>query len=116
MPREPKDEPSSEQTGSGPQEPVVSRIRSGTLRREDLRAAKGLPPLPPEPVIPATPGPERWSAMIELAHTRLSKAAKETQTYHDERSQEWQERAKAEEIIATLKALQESISQLQEGD
>jgi hypothetical protein len=75
-----------------------------------LLAQKGLPPLP---AIPTMPGNARWSAMIAQAHTLLSEAVIEMQSYHDDRSEQWQASAKAEELLAKLEQLQETMDQLQ---
>ncbi len=80
---------------------------------QELLAHKGLPPLP---AIPTMPGNARWSATIKQAHLLLSQAAQEMQTYHDERSEQWQESSKAEELIARLERLEESLAQLPDTD
>ena len=80
---------------------------------QELLAHKGLPPLP---AIPTMPGNARWSATIKQAHLLLSQASAEMQTYHDERSQEWQDSSKAEELIARLERLEESLAQLPDMD
>ncbi len=76
-----------------------------------LLAQKGLPPLP---AIPTLPGNARWRAMIEQAHTLISGAAAEMQSYHDDRSERWQDSAKAGDLLDKLEHLQESMAQLQE--
>jgi hypothetical protein len=81
------------------------------LSQQELLSHKGLPPLP---AIPTMPGNARWRAIIEQAHTLLSAAAEEMQTYHDARSEPWQESSKAEELLAKLERLQESVAQLQD--
>jgi hypothetical protein len=73
-------------------------------------AAKGLPPLP---AIPSMPGNARWSAMIAQAHLLLSEAVNEMQNYHDDRSPEWQESTRAQDLLAKLEQLQETMDQLQ---
>ena len=73
-------------------------------------AQKGLPALPS---IPTIPGNARWSAMIAQAHLLLSEAVAEMQSYHDDRSEQWQESAKAEDLLAKLEQLQETMEQLQ---
>ena len=75
-----------------------------------LLSQKGLPALP---AIPSMPGNARWSAMIAQAHLLLSEAVVEMQSYHDDRSQEWQDGARAEELLAKLEHLQETMDQLQ---
>jgi hypothetical protein len=76
-----------------------------------LLAQKGLPPLP---AIPTMPGNARWSAMIGQAHMLLSEAVAEMQNYHDDRSEQWQDSAKAEELLAKLEHIQETMAHLQE--
>lgn len=83
------------------------------LSQQALLSQKGLPPLP---AIPTMPGHARWSAMIAQAQTLLSAAAEEMQTYHDARSEPWQESSKAEELLTKLERLQENVAQLQDID
>jgi hypothetical protein len=80
---------------------------------QELLAHKGLPPLP---AIPTMPGNARWSATIKQVHLLLCQAADEMQTYYDARSELWQESSKAEELIARLECLQESLVQLPDMD
>ncbi len=78
-----------------------------------MLARKGLPPLP---AIPTMPGNARWSAMIAQAHLLLSEAVVEMQDYqdyHDDRSKQWQESTKAQELLSKLEPLQETMDQLQ---
>jgi len=72
-----------------------------TLSERALLAQKGLPPLPALPTIPG--------AMLTQAQALLSAAAEEMQTYHDERSEVWQQSANAEDLLAKLERLQEAI-------
>ena len=82
------------------------RIASETA----LLSQKGLPALP---AIPTMPGNARWSAMIAQAHLLLSEAVVEMQNYHDDRSLEWQDSTKAEDLLAKIERLQETMDQLQ---
>ena len=79
--------------------------------QQDLLSRKGLPPLP---AIPTMPGKARWRAMIEQAYLLLSEAADEMQSYHDDRSEAWQDGERAAELIAKVEDLQETVSHLQE--
>jgi hypothetical protein len=86
--------------------------RQGRAAAEQgLLAQKGLPPLP---AIATLPGHLRWNAMIKQAHTLLFTAAEEMQSYHDDRSDAWQEGPRAEELLTKLEHLQESMAPLQE--
>ena len=85
------------------------RKRRAVSDRE-LLARKGLPPLP---AVPTIPGHARWRAMIDQAHRLLSDAAVEMQSYHDERSEQWQDSQRAEELLAKVEHLQETMAQLQ---
>jgi len=82
-----------------------------TREREALLASKGLPLLP---AIANIPGHARWNAMLLYAQTLLNDAADEMQEYHDDRSEQWQESEKAEELLAKLELLQGVADQLQE--
>jgi hypothetical protein len=81
-----------------------------TVSDQERLAQKGLPPLP---AIPTMPGHARWNAMIAQAHLLLSAAVVEMQDYHDDRSQEWQDGSKADDLLAKLERLQETADQLQ---
>ena len=81
------------------------------LSQRELLAKKGLPA---RPVIPTMPGNTRWSAMIQQAHMLLCAVVDEMQNYHDDRSEQWQDSAKAEDLLARLESLQETMARLQE--
>ena len=76
----------------------------------ELLAQKGFPPLP---AIPTMPGNARWRARIAQAHLLRSEAVGEMQNYHDDRSQEWQDSTRAEELLAKIERLQETMDPLQ---
>ena len=80
------------------------------LTRSAEQTAKGLPALP---VIASLPGHARWRAMISQAQILLSTASEEMQSYSEDRSDAWQESIQAEELLAKMEVLQETVSQLQ---
>ena len=86
------------------------RLRQANAQ-QILLAGKGLPSLP---AIPTMPGNARWQAMIGQAHTLLSDAAEEMQSYHDDRTEQWQESDKAETLLARIEQLQDTVDQLSE--
>jgi len=59
------------------------------------------------------PGNARWSAMIAQAHLLLSETVAEMQSYHDDRSEQWQDSVKAEALLTKLEQLEETMAQLQ---
>ncbi len=79
--------------------------------QQELLSLKGLPPLP---AIPSMPGQARWRAIISQAQTLLSQASDEMQSYYDDRSEQWQDGPRAEELLARLERLQEAVAQLQD--
>ena len=91
------------------QQQAAYRNRRAGAERE-LLAQKGLPPLP---AIPTLPGHARWRAIIAQAHQLLSLAVEEMQRYHDDRSEPWQDSARAEELLTKLEHLQEALDQLE---
>ena len=54
--------------------------------------------------------------MIVQAQTLLTEAVAEMQSYHDARSEAWQDGPKAEELLARLDLLQEAVSVLEDAD
>jgi len=89
------------------QQAAYRRRRAASDR--EMLAQKRLPPLP---AIPTMPGNMRWKAMIEQAHTLLSKAAIEMQHYHDDRAELWQDSTKAEDLLAKIEQVQETMALL----
>jgi len=51
--------------------------------------------------------------MIAQARTLLESASEEMASYSEERSDVWQESIAAEELLAKMELLQETVSQLQ---
>lgn len=83
------------------------------LSQQALLSLKGLPSLP---AIPTMPGAARWSAMMGQARLLLQEASEQMQSYHDERSEQWQEGPKAEELLSRLEHVQEAVAALQEAE
>ena len=54
--------------------------------------------------------------MIVQAQTLLTEAVAEMQSYHDARSEAWQDGPEAEELLARLDLLQEAVSVLEDTD
>ena len=79
--------------------------------QQELLGQKGLPALP---AIPTLPGHARWRAMIAQTQILLTRATEEMQSYHDARSEAWQEGARAEELLNKLEHLQDLLASLQE--
>ena len=89
---------------------VAYRKRQACSQQE-LLSLKGLPPLP---AIATMPGQARWSAIIAQAQSLLCQASDEMQSYHDDRSEQWQDGPRAEELLVRLEHLQEAVAELQE--
>ncbi len=101
--------PQPRKYGTRAEQQAAYRKRRIVSERE-LLAQKGLPALP---AIPSMPGTARWSAMIAQAQRLLSEAVVEMQSYHDDRSEPWQESVKAEELLGKMEQVQEALEQLQ---
>ena len=80
------------------------------LAEQAALSQKNLPPLP---AIPSMPGHARWKAMLLLAHQLLSGAAAEMQDYHLDRTEQWQESSRAEEMLDKIESLNELADELQ---
>ena len=65
------------------------------------------------PAIASLPGHGRWRAMIAQAQMLLTTASEEMASYSDDRSDVWQESVQAEEMLAKVELLQETVAQLQ---
>jgi hypothetical protein len=51
--------------------------------------------------------------MMAQARMLLSEAAQEMQTYHEDRSETWQQSERAQELLARMEQLEELIGQLE---
>jgi hypothetical protein len=91
------------------QQQAAYRQRRALSEAQHL-AQKGLPPLS---AIPTMPGSARWSAMLAQARLLLCEAAKEMQSYHDDRSETWQQSERAQELLARMEQLEELIETLE---
>jgi hypothetical protein len=74
--------------------------------RQAERAAKGLPTAP---AIPTMPGTARWEALIAGALSALEASRDEMQVYFDERSENWQESERGEELRERIETLESMI-------
>ena len=70
--------------------------------------------LPATPAIPTMPGTARWNALLEQARTSLEACIDEMQTYFDDRSEEWRESEKGEQMQEHIDHLNEVLESLQE--
>ena len=80
------------------------------LSRSAEQTSKGLPALP---AIATLPGHARWRAMIAQAQILLTTASQEMASYSEDRSDVWQESVAADEMLAKMELLQETVAQLQ---
>lgn len=81
------------------------------MARAAERAAKNLPAAPP---IPTMPSKARWTALLDTARAALDTVANEMQTYHDERSEVWQNDERGEQMQANINDLQNMVSELEQ--
>jgi len=88
------------------------RKRQAETRRLEL-SRKGLPALP---AIPAMPGNSRWTKMLEEAGALLAMVLDERETYHDERSEAWQESDKGEAFVETTEAIRAIVDAMDNLD
>jgi hypothetical protein len=91
------------------QQAAYRKRQAGEQRR--LLESKGLPMLP---AISTIPGHVRWNAMLVQAQTLLTEAADEMQEYHDDRSEEWQDSDKAEDMLERIELFQDAAEQIQQ--
>jgi len=76
------------------QQQAAYRRRCASALRSQMHA-KGLPALP---AIPAMPGAARWRAAATMARELLTTVCDEMRAYADDRSEEWQDSDRAEEL------------------
>lgn len=67
--------------------------------------AKNLPPAAP---IASMPSVARWNALIQMAQDLLTSAQQEMQTYHDQRSEVWQESEKGAAFQERMERLEDA--------
>jgi hypothetical protein len=92
----------------------AARQRAYRARQEQARLAdqqaKGLPPAP---ALSTLPSRGRWQALLTHAHQALETARDEMQAYADERSDAWQQSARAEALADQIEALSMLLDDLQ---
>ena len=101
--------PQPRKYASRAQQQAAYRQRRALCEAHHL-AQKGLPALP---AIPTMPGKARWAAMIGQARMLLWEAAQEMHSYHDDRSEAWQQGERAEELQERMEQLEELIATLE---
>lgn len=84
------------------------RSRQASARLVE-RDAKGLPRCAP---IPTMPSPARWSAIREEAAILLETLRREMETYYSERSEQWQESPKGEEMRETVQRIEAAQAEM----
>ena len=75
-------------------------------RRRQARDQADEATLPRPSALPNIAARRRWTALLQRAHADIEKALQEMQSYYEERSEEWQESDRGQE-------LQEQIDELQ---
>jgi hypothetical protein len=79
-------------------------------RRLEEQQAKGLPAVAPIPTMPSRP---RWTAQVAAAVALLEASRDEQQSYHDERSESWQESDAGTELAARIEAIENALAELE---
>ena len=80
-------------------------------QKEALVAKFSEEKLLPSPPIPTMPGTARWNALIKQARISLETCREEMEGYFEERSEEWQESEKGEQMQEHI----DQIGELMEG-
>ncbi len=93
----------------------AARQRAYTARKAaaiaEQLAAKGLPGAP---VIASMPGTARWNALIDRGRADIEASRHAMQEYFDDRSENWQESERAEELQTKIEKLDEVLSMIDE--
>jgi hypothetical protein len=63
---------------------------------------------------PSTPSPKRWKTMMAQALRILETATREMESYHDKRSERWQEGERGEQFREMTESLEEITAALRE--
>ena len=58
------------------------------------------------------PGTARWTALLATATAALETIRDEAQAYHDERTERWKETDRAEQLTATVEAIEAALDEL----
>ena len=68
------------------------------------------------PAIPTIPGSARWKAALEQARAILEQTAEEMQSYHDDRSERWQDSSQASNLTERIELIEQVAEQIQDID
>ena len=85
------------------------RERQAQARRAEQQA-KGLPPALPLPTLPSR---ARWQALLTQARLALETARDEMQAYYEDRSEAWQQGARAAVLAAQIDQLEVVLTDLE---
>jgi hypothetical protein len=66
------------------------------------------------PVEPSAPGRRRWEMMRRQALGLIEMVAQEMETYHDQRSEQWQGSERGEAFTETLESLADTVAALRD--
>lgn len=67
---------------------------------------------PPAPAIGTMPAVHRWKALQEQARNALQQLLDEQQAYYDERTEEWQESERGQDLLDQIETLDSLIEDL----
>lgn len=99
----------ADRTMSNAERQAEWRRRQKEARLQELEA-KGLPRLP---AIATMPGTQRWAGLVAQAQTALQTAHDEMEAYFEERSEEWQESDRGDELKDRIEAIESLLSELE---
>jgi len=105
--------PAQKKYATAAQRQAAYRRRCAAQREVEL-ASKGMPALPR---VPSMPGHKRWDAMRTQALCLVEQIASEMETYHDERSEEWQDSQRGDsftELIESVEEIADALRELQQ--
>jgi hypothetical protein len=96
--------------GSGAERQAAYRRRRAQAEATSTRQT----PIAPLPSISSVPGTIRWRQVLDHAIRIVAATRDEMQTYHDERTERWQESERAGDFLDRLTLIEQIAEQLEE--
>lgn len=98
-----------------PKKYASSAQRQAAYRRRCEAGRQALPlNIPATAAIAPKPGPRRWEAMKRQALCLVEQVVSEMQTYHEQRSERWQDSERGEAFVEVLESVLDIADALNE--
>lgn len=93
-------------------ESAAARQKAFRERQKAARTEAIAQGAPKAAAVPTMPSKARWETLIQQARAAVDTCREEMQGYHDERSEQWQESEKGEQMQEKIDALENLLNDM----